>query len=45
MEGQALFNIAVGVAGALGGWVLRTLWESVLELQLAMPYAVTVTRQ
>lgn len=30
--GQELFNIAVGVAGALGGWVLRTLWESVTEL-------------
>lgn len=31
--GQELFNISVGVAGALGGWVLRTLWDSVRELQ------------
>lgn len=31
--GQDIFNIAVGLCGALGGWVLRTLWESVRELQ------------
>ena len=33
VEGQALFNIAIGIAGALGGWVVRTLWESMRELQ------------
>lgn len=32
VEGQALFNIAIGISGALGGWVLRTLWDSVQEL-------------
>ena len=33
MEGQSLFNVSVGIAGALGGWVLRVLWESMRELQ------------
>lgn len=28
MEGQALFNISIGIAGALGGWVLKGLMRS-----------------
>jgi hypothetical protein len=30
---QELFNIAVGVAGALGGWWLKVMWESLKELR------------
>jgi len=28
-----MFNIATGVAGALGGWVLRVLWDAVRDLE------------
>lgn len=30
---QELFNISVGVAGALMGWWLKVIWESLKELQ------------
>lgn len=30
---QELFNIAVGVAGALGGWWLKVMWESLKDLR------------
>ena len=33
MDSQAMFNIATGVAGALGGWVLRVLWDAVRDLE------------
>ena len=32
---QELFNIVVGVAGALGGWWLKVMWESLKDLQKA----------
>lgn len=32
---QELFNIAVGVAGVLGGWWLKVMWETLKELQAA----------
>ena len=32
---QTLFNIAATVAGFLGGWVLKVIWEAVKELQTA----------
>lgn len=32
---QTIFNIAVAVAGFLGGWVLKVIWEAVKELQTA----------
>lgn len=32
---QVLFNIVVGILGALGGWVLNTMWNSLKELQRA----------
>lgn len=32
---QDLFNIALGVAGLLGGWWMRVMWESIKELQNA----------
>jgi hypothetical protein len=30
---QELFNIVVGVAGALGGWWLKVIWESLKDLR------------
>jgi len=32
---QQLFNIVFSVAGVLGGWVLKTIWDSVRDLQAA----------
>ena len=33
MDYQALFNIALGIAGFLGGWWMKVLHESVRDLQ------------
>jgi hypothetical protein len=33
MMTQELFNIVVGVAGALMGWWLKVMWESLKDLQ------------
>jgi hypothetical protein len=30
---QTLFNIAVGLVGALGGWILNTLWTEIKSMQ------------
>lgn len=30
---QTLFNVAVSVAGFLGGWWLKVLWDAVKDLQ------------
>lgn len=32
---QMLFNIAIGIAGFLGGWTVKVLWTSVSDLQKA----------
>ena len=32
---QSLFNIAVGVAGAVGGWWMKAIWEALRDLQSA----------
>lgn len=32
---QQFFNMAVAVIGALGGWWMRIIWQSVKELQEA----------
>lgn len=32
METQAVFNIAVAIAGFLGGWVLKVIWEAIKQL-------------
>jgi hypothetical protein len=29
MDTQALFNIAVSLAGVLGGWILNNIWQSI----------------
>lgn len=32
---QSVFNIAVGVAGALGGWWMKAMWEALKDLKAA----------
>ena len=32
---QSLFNVAVGVAGAVGGWWMKAIWEALRDLQSA----------
>jgi len=34
-EYQVFFDVAVGVVGVLGGWVLNTVWGAVKDLQEA----------
>ena len=33
MDEQVLFNWIVGVAGVLGGWTLKVIWDSIMELR------------
>jgi hypothetical protein len=35
MDQQQFFNIAVAIIGALGGWWMRVMWQSLKELQAA----------
>ena len=30
---QDIFNIAIGVAGALGGWWMKAMWEALKDLK------------
>jgi hypothetical protein len=30
---QVMFNWAVGLSGALGGWILKVIWDAILELK------------
>jgi hypothetical protein len=32
MDTQAMFNIAVTLAGFLGGWILNNIWQSIRQL-------------
>lgn len=32
---QQLFNIAIGIAGALGGWWMKAMWEALKDLKSA----------
>jgi hypothetical protein len=32
---QNIFNIAVGVAGALGGWWMKAMWDALKDLKNA----------
>ena len=34
-ETQIFFDVAVAVIGAMGGWILNTVWVAVRELQKA----------
>lgn len=33
MPDQQMFNVVFAIAGALGGWWMKAMWESVKELQ------------
>ncbi len=33
MDWQAMFNMAAGLLGAIGGWVLSTMWGAVRGLE------------
>ena len=33
MDEQVIFNWIVGVAGVLGGWTLKVIWDSLMELR------------
>lgn len=33
MDGQALFNFAVAMCGALGGWMLKLIWDAIGDLK------------
>lgn len=33
MNEQQFFNVAVAIIGALGGWWMRVMWQSLKELQ------------
>jgi hypothetical protein len=35
MDMQVFFNIVVGVAGAMGGWILNTIWGEIKCMQEA----------
>jgi hypothetical protein len=35
MEAQTLINYSVLLCGALGGWILKVLWDSIHELKIA----------
>lgn len=32
MDSQFLFNMIVGISGALGGWVLKVIWDAIKML-------------
>ena len=34
MDSQAVFNIVVGVSGALGGWILKVIWDAIKTLDV-----------
>ena len=33
MENQTLFNLAIAVAGFLGGWWLKVMWDAIKDMQ------------
>lgn len=33
MDEQQIFNIAIAIIGALGGWLMRIMWQSLKDLQ------------
>ena len=34
MESQLVFNVAVAISGALGGWVLKVIWDAIKALDV-----------
>ena len=35
MDSQTIINAAIALVGFLGGWILKVVWESVKDLQIA----------
>jgi DNA-binding transcriptional regulator GbsR (MarR family) len=33
MESQDLFNAAITLSGAFGGWILKTIWDAIKDLK------------
>lgn len=33
MENQQLFNMVIAVSGALGGWMLKVIWDAIRDLK------------
>lgn len=33
MENQQLFNLVITAAGALGGWMLKVIWDAINDLK------------
>jgi uncharacterized protein YoxC len=33
MESQDIFNAAITLSGAFGGWILKTIWDAIKELK------------
>jgi hypothetical protein len=33
MDWQAMFNMTAGLLGAIGGWLLNTMWQAVRSLE------------
>lgn len=33
MDAQSLIDIAVGIVGSFFGWVLKTIWDAILDLK------------
>tara|TARA_R110000868_G_scaffold122454_3_gene324395 strand:- start:942 stop:1208 length:267 start_codon:yes stop_codon:yes gene_type:complete len=33
MDSQYVFNIIMSLAGVMGGWVLKTIWDSIRDLK------------
>lgn len=33
MENQQLFNMVIAVSGALGGWMLKIIWDAIRDLK------------
>jgi hypothetical protein len=34
VDSQVLFNIVVAISGALGGWVLKVIWDSIKQVDI-----------
>lgn len=33
MDNQQLFNMAIAASGALGGWMLKVIWDAIRDLK------------
>lgn len=33
MENQQLFNLIIAISGAMGGWMLKVIWDAIRDLK------------